>query len=277
MLFERKYSTSTRKVKLFDEATLMHNPYVGFIQRSRTSIVSNSRSVSRHNPYLPYLTHSPTGGGRCGFAQLLSSPSTPPPVMSQLQLAKASHFHLNKRALASIPITLYCREIDGCENLCAICLDQYDEGDEMRKLPNCSHRFHRLCIDTWLIGSLSDEDTMTQICPNCRQQVDDSDCNLDDIPNESFSSIGELLFSEYSFNEFSSEPEQERDICRIDNEIDLSFVSIHAESTMEDQDMKASEHSDFSVISSGTISEVLLGESAYSDCGFPLKSTQQTE
>ncbi|XP_057448896.1 RING-H2 finger protein ATL8-like [Lotus japonicus] len=44
---------------------------------------------------------------------------------------------------------------------CAICLAEFDAGDEIRVLPQCGHGFHVGCIDTWL-GSHSS-------CPSCRQ------------------------------------------------------------------------------------------------------------
>ncbi|KAI3515050.1 hypothetical protein L1887_13799 [Cichorium endivia] len=44
---------------------------------------------------------------------------------------------------------------------CAICLAEYEDGDEIRVLPQCGHGFHVGCIDTWL-GSHSS-------CPSCRE------------------------------------------------------------------------------------------------------------
>ncbi|KAL2483833.1 RING-H2 finger protein ATL80 [Forsythia ovata] len=44
---------------------------------------------------------------------------------------------------------------------CAICLEKYADGDEIRVLPQCGHGFHVPCIDAWL-GSHSS-------CPSCRQ------------------------------------------------------------------------------------------------------------
>ncbi|CAN6453523.1 unnamed protein product [Victoria cruziana] len=46
---------------------------------------------------------------------------------------------------------------------CAICLQDFEEGDIARSLPRCSHHFHMVCIDKWL--------TVHGTCPICRQQV----------------------------------------------------------------------------------------------------------
>eukprot|EP00930_Biecheleria_cincta_P096055 TRINITY_DN87931_c0_g1_i1.p1 TRINITY_DN87931_c0_g1~~TRINITY_DN87931_c0_g1_i1.p1 ORF type:complete len:479 (-),score=52.98 TRINITY_DN87931_c0_g1_i1:291-1727(-) len=45
---------------------------------------------------------------------------------------------------------------------CAICLDDFQEGVELRRLW-CGHSFHRVCVDTWL----TDNDE----CPVCRETM----------------------------------------------------------------------------------------------------------
>ncbi|KAL6641918.1 hypothetical protein ACP70R_020099 [Stipagrostis hirtigluma subsp. patula] len=42
---------------------------------------------------------------------------------------------------------------------CAVCLDGFEEGDEIRTMP-CSHHFHQFCIYTWL--------SSCGACPCCR-------------------------------------------------------------------------------------------------------------
>ncbi|KAJ6314037.1 hypothetical protein OIU78_017654 [Salix suchowensis] len=46
---------------------------------------------------------------------------------------------------------------------CAICLQDFKDGDSMRKLPYCGHCFHMSCLDKWLARNGS--------CPNCRNYV----------------------------------------------------------------------------------------------------------
>ena len=45
--------------------------------------------------------------------------------------------------------------------VCNICLEEFQKGDEIRKLPQCQHEFHRQCIDRWL--------TQVASCPICKQ------------------------------------------------------------------------------------------------------------
>lgn len=46
---------------------------------------------------------------------------------------------------------------------CAICLETFYKGDDVRKLKPCKHIFHRGCIDLWMLRSGS--------CPNCKGLV----------------------------------------------------------------------------------------------------------
>ncbi|KAK6793380.1 hypothetical protein RDI58_006833 [Solanum bulbocastanum] len=81
-------------------------------------------------------------------------PENPPPVKNK---------GLKKKVLKYLPKFKYdpsSGELPFAAE-CAICLVEYVEGDEIRVLPNCGHRFHLQCVDTWLLTNSS--------CPSCRQ------------------------------------------------------------------------------------------------------------
>ncbi|KAL6603126.1 hypothetical protein ACP70R_043487 [Stipagrostis hirtigluma subsp. patula] len=46
---------------------------------------------------------------------------------------------------------------------CAICLSDFADGERIRLLPVCGHRFHVVCIDRWLVSHCS--------CPTCRRRL----------------------------------------------------------------------------------------------------------
>ncbi|KAK7263028.1 hypothetical protein RJT34_30612 [Clitoria ternatea] len=46
---------------------------------------------------------------------------------------------------------------------CAVCLGEFEEGEDLRTLPGCMHSFHVTCIDKWLSSHSS--------CPMCRTQA----------------------------------------------------------------------------------------------------------
>lgn len=67
----------------------------------------------------------------------------------------------SSRSLQSIPTFMYTKECN--EGVCAICLGEFKENDELRVLPECAHHFHVPCIDRWL-GSHPN-------CPLCRAHI----------------------------------------------------------------------------------------------------------
>eukprot|EP00093_Oithona_nana_P001479 01479.XXX_2201_3897_1 [CDS] Oithona nana genome sequencing. len=68
-----------------------------------------------------------------------------------------------KRALAIIPIiTLTKDEDDEDSDTCPVCIEEYKIGETVRILP-CNHRFHKACIDQWLLDK--------RTCPMCKMDI----------------------------------------------------------------------------------------------------------
>ena len=69
-----------------------------------------------------------------------------------------------------IPISLAedvkCDERNKDDNVCSICLCEYEEDDEMTKLP-CDHIYHLECVTSWT--------NQSSRCPLCNHQLDGSE------------------------------------------------------------------------------------------------------
>ncbi|XP_066367692.1 RING-H2 finger protein ATL67-like isoform X1 [Miscanthus floridulus] len=78
--------------------------------------------------------------------------------------AAASPVGLDPSVIASYPRVPFSKAGAGAgadaEVACSICLCEYREGEMLRVMPECRHRFHLTCLDAWLRRSAS--------CPVCR-------------------------------------------------------------------------------------------------------------
>ncbi|XP_057529063.1 E3 ubiquitin-protein ligase RING1-like [Amaranthus tricolor] len=61
--------------------------------------------------------------------------------------------------------------VGGDDSSCSVCLTEFEDGDDLRLLPKCSHAFHVSCIDTWLRSHKN--------CPLCRAPI----VNEDEVGN----------------------------------------------------------------------------------------------
>ncbi|RLN11390.1 hypothetical protein C2845_PM09G15170 [Panicum miliaceum] len=57
---------------------------------------------------------------------------------------------------------------------CAVCLGAVQEGEMVRRLPDCGHVYHVECIDRWLAAH--------RTCPMCRSELDPCKANSDALP-----------------------------------------------------------------------------------------------
>ncbi|KAL5199235.1 hypothetical protein ABZP36_020438 [Zizania latifolia] len=98
------------------------------------------------------------------------------PVAALLALSRQEQRNrqrgIDPAVVASFPTMKYAearelRDGGGSKDValeCAVCLSEFDDDEELRLLPKCSHAFHPDCIGEWLAGHVT--------CPVCR-------CNLD--------------------------------------------------------------------------------------------------
>lgn len=76
---------------------------------------------------------------------------------------------LKKKEMVALPTSTYSHSGSPSSSAsnCAICLADFSDGDKIRFLPKCNHRFHVVCIDKWLLSHSS--------CPTCRNLLKSND------------------------------------------------------------------------------------------------------
>jgi len=67
-------------------------------------------------------------------------------------------------ALHQLPTELWHATESGEEQECCLCLDKFEEDDELRLLP-CKHAFHKGCVDAWFAARRY----MPRSCPLCKR------------------------------------------------------------------------------------------------------------
>ncbi|CAJ1976505.1 unnamed protein product [Sphenostylis stenocarpa] len=70
---------------------------------------------------------------------------------------------LDEAMIRLIPVIQYKTQGDRGFGECAVCLNEFQEDEKLRIIPNCSHVFHIDCIDVWLQSNAN--------CPLCRTSI----------------------------------------------------------------------------------------------------------
>lgn len=162
---------SIRSTEKFRRAEFRHNPYVGTFHRTSGGSSSISSSyLPINSPHVGTFRHAPSAG----LKEVIKEDK---PIrrnfISNIQISQR-RCHVNVMALKNIPLSLFTPSSQdsgaGDTPVCAICLDPFKDGDELRNL-NCSHCFHKNCVDIWLLGTLSADLQLNGTCPTCRQKA----------------------------------------------------------------------------------------------------------
>ncbi|XP_013412372.1 E3 ubiquitin-protein ligase RNF13 [Lingula anatina] len=69
---------------------------------------------------------------------------------------------LSKANLKKLPVEKF-KKGESHYDTCAICLDDYEDGEKLRLLP-CQHAYHQQCVDPWLTKN-------KRVCPVCKAKV----------------------------------------------------------------------------------------------------------
>ncbi|XP_030448675.1 RING-H2 finger protein ATL66 [Syzygium oleosum] len=69
---------------------------------------------------------------------------------------------LDAAAIDRLPIVLHGGAPSEVEEAgeCSICLGEFEDGEKVKVLPQCGHRYHCGCVDQWL--------ATRSVCPLCR-------------------------------------------------------------------------------------------------------------
>ncbi|XAR55080.1 hypothetical protein NMG60_11030462 [Bertholletia excelsa] len=92
-----------------------------------------------------------------GLGDFLEPENSWPPAVQPPEIVRSVSASLVRELL---PVARFS-ELDDPPESCAVCLYEFTGGDEVRRLPNCPHIFHRSCVDRWM-----DHGRLT--CPLCR-------------------------------------------------------------------------------------------------------------
>lgn len=96
---------------------------------------------------------------------------------------------LGSSIINSLPMSQFKKNNEGEHNQsntdCGVCLGEFEKGQWLKRLPNCSHAFHVACIDTWFQSHSN--------CPLCRTTVYDLTIHTIDTDAEYPVSVNTML------------------------------------------------------------------------------------
>ncbi|KAL6602805.1 hypothetical protein ACP70R_043166 [Stipagrostis hirtigluma subsp. patula] len=123
-----------------------------------------------------HCPHGPSNGDDGDQSIPVQQPATGPASGSSSHAAPAQPLGgadaggLPACAIAGLPAYAYEKKANGGDgdgggdgDECAVCLDEVQRGEVVKRLPACAHLFHAACVDAWLRSHVT--------CPVCRTPV----------------------------------------------------------------------------------------------------------
>ncbi|KAL5204401.1 hypothetical protein ABZP36_009272 [Zizania latifolia] len=125
--------------------------------RHRTVATAASQAPRRQRQFM-WPVRAAQGAGRAAAALPRSDAAVPRVEHEQHSDDEFGFVPASSRAISALEETTAgeASEVEGC---CSVCQEDFEGGDELRKMP-CSHVFHESCITDWL--------WVSHLCPLCR-------------------------------------------------------------------------------------------------------------
>ncbi|CAG8537600.1 13609_t:CDS:2 [Ambispora leptoticha] len=126
---------------------------------SKLDIYTLDKSIIEKFPTITYKKESSSlDDVRISIPESSSAPSSSIPD-SKSRRDSSRSITFNPRKIGDLSMT---EEKRYSNDMCSICLEEFQDGEILRLLPNCSHLYHTDCVDKWL-------NTKSSQCPLCKK------------------------------------------------------------------------------------------------------------
>ncbi|CAM4741859.1 unnamed protein product [Rotaria magnacalcarata] len=189
-------------------------------------------------------------------------------VRCYIQRRRSRRHRLPRSALKQLKIKKFVKG-DRWE-VCAVCLDDFEEGAKLRILP-CDHAYHMKCIDPWLVNN-------RRQCPICKRYVFPNHDNSDEEENNGPTMTERTPLipssSDNSVSILARTHQSERRILNSSSDAISNFTSTNINGSSDSDDDNRSSPSRQTTISRITTNDLvfdrpLLTSERYSDSKLP--------
>lgn len=157
----RYYRSDTAEAETAAAANALQHCWNSLDPNQETCAVAFHRRGSKS---LDLSSATPPYNKECSHDCLLpQQPSPPPPIAmlpTEIHYSQPNIVSKLSRRLSASSNSSSCASDAGA---CPICLEEFDVGEQLRELP-CKHRYHIVCIDTWLVSRSTS-------CPYCKMDI----------------------------------------------------------------------------------------------------------